>query len=152
MNFYALTLFSKPVSFLRDYSPTTYKFRFPQDRKFDHYASYVSKSLEQLSFWQNNRIRFFQFNFSASFNFSKPTHHDFNINLNDFTITDFVKKLHHQTYLLFLEQKHPQNFIFQKHNITSPFSYHSHYSLNHLYTIGLIRYFDPVKQYSLILS
>ena len=47
---------------------------------------------------------------------------------------------------LFLEKKHPQNFIFQNHKFTSPISYHSHYSLNHLFTIGTIRNYDPVKQ------
>ena len=41
-------------------TPTTNKFRFPQDRNFDHYVAYASKSLEQLSFWQAKRIRFFQ--------------------------------------------------------------------------------------------
>ena len=116
-------------------TPTTYKFRFRQDRNFDHYVPYASKNLPQLAFWQNNRIRFFQF----QFNFLKPTHHDLNTNPNDITTTPSVKKLHHQTYQLFLQQKHPQNFIFQNHKFTSPFSYHSHYSLHHLFTIGTIR-------------
>ena len=40
-------------------TPTQYKLR--QDRNFDHYVAYASKSLEQLSFWQAKRIRFFQF-------------------------------------------------------------------------------------------
>ena len=38
---------------------TSYKFRFPQDRNFDHYVAYASKNLLQLAFWQNNRLRFF---------------------------------------------------------------------------------------------
>ena len=54
-----------------------------------------------------------------------------------------------QTYLL-LEQKNPQNFSFQINKITSPFSYHSHYSLNPLYTVDIIRTFDPVKQYYIL--
>ena len=91
---------------------------------------------------------FFQF----QFNLIKPTQHDLNTNPNDITTTPSVKKLHHQTYQLFLEQKHPQNFIFQNHKVTSPFSYHSHYSLNHLFTIGTIRNYDPVKQYFLLSS
>ena len=41
--------------------PTSYKFRFPQDRSFDHYVAYASKNLPQLAYWQNNRVRFFQF-------------------------------------------------------------------------------------------
>ena len=121
---------------------TTYNFRFPQDRTFDHYVAYASKSLEQLFFWQAKRIRFFHF----LFNFLKLTQHNLNTNPNDTTTTPSVKKLHHQTYQFFLEQKHPQNFIFQNHKFTSPFSYHSHYSLNHLFTIGTIRNYDPVKQ------
>ena len=42
-------------------TPTQYKFRFPRDCNFDHYIAYASKNLEQLSFWQAKRIRFFQF-------------------------------------------------------------------------------------------
>ena len=129
-------------------TPTTYKFRFPQDRNFDHYVAYASKNLPQLTFWQTNRVRFFQF----QFNLLKPTQHDLNTNPNDITTTPSVKKLHHQTYQLFLEQKHPQNFIFQNHKFTSPFSYHSHYPLNHLFTIGTIRNYDLVKQYFLLSS
>ena len=122
-------------------TPTTYKFRFPQDRNFDHYVAYASKNFSQLAYWQTNRVHFFQF----QFNLLKPTQHDSNTNPNDITTTPSVKKLHHQTYQLFLEQKHPQNFIFQNHKFTSPFSYRSHYSLNHLFTIGTIRNYDPVK-------
>ena len=77
-------------------TPTTYKFRFPQDRNFDHYVAYASKILPQLAYWQNNRIRFFQF----QFNLLKPTQHDLNTNPNDITTTPSVKKLHHQTYHL----------------------------------------------------
>ena len=123
-------------------TPTTYQFRFPQDRNFDHYVAYASKSLEQLSFWQAKRIRFFQF----QFNFLKPTQHALNTNPNDIITTPSVKNLHHQTYQFFLEQKHTQNLIFQNHKFTSSFSYQSHYSLNHLFTIGTIRNYDPVKQ------
>ena len=50
-------------------TPTTYKFRFPQERKSDHYVPYASTNLEQLSSWQNKRIRFFHF----QCNFLKPT-------------------------------------------------------------------------------
>ena len=82
----------------------------------------------------------------------KPTQHDLNTNPNDITTTPFVKKLQHQTYHLFLEQKHPQTFIFQSHKFTSPFSYHSYYFLNHLFTIGTIRNYDPVKQYYILTS
>ena len=88
-------------------TPTQYIFRFLQDRNFDHYIAYASKTLEELSFWQAKRIRFFQF----QFNFLKPTQHDLKTNPNDITTTPSVKKLHHQTYHLFLEQKHPQIFF-----------------------------------------
>ena len=98
-------------------TPTSYKFHFPQDRNFDHYVAYASKNLPQLAFWQNNRIRFLQF----QFNFLKQTRHGLNTNSNDITTTPSVKKLHHQTYQLFLEQKHPQNFIFQNHKLLPHF-------------------------------
>ena len=78
---------------------TPTQFRFPQDRNFDHCNAYASKNLEQLSFWQAKRIRFFQFQFK----FLKPTQHDLNTNPNDITTTPSAKKLHHQTYHLFLE-------------------------------------------------
>ena len=55
------------------------------------------------------------------------------------------KQLHQQTYQFFLEQK-PQNFISKNHKFTSNFSYRFHHSLNHLYTIGLVRNYDPFKQ------
>ena len=63
-----------------------------------------------------------------------------------------LKKFITKTYQLFLEHKHPQNFIFQTHNVTSLFSYHSHYSSNHLYTTGTIGNYDPVEQYSIFTS
>ena len=91
-------------------SPTTYKFRFPKDRNFDHYAAYASKNLEQLSIWQNKRLRFFQF----QVNLLKPTQHDLNTNSTDITTDRSVKKLHHRTYKVFLQQKHPQKIIFRK--------------------------------------
>ena len=127
-------------------TPTRNKFRFPQDRNSDHYVAYASKNLPQLAFWQNNRIRFFQF----QFNLLKPTQHDLNTNPNDITTTPSVKKLRHQAYQHFLDKKHPQNFIFQNHKFTSPFSYHSHYSSNHLFTIGTNRNYDHVKQYFIL--
>ena len=88
-------------------TPTTYKFRFPQDRNFDHYVAYASKSLEQLSFWQAKRIRFFQ----LQFNFLKPTQHDLNTNPIDITTTLSVRKLHHQT---FSRTKTPSKLYFPK--------------------------------------
>ena len=67
-------------------TPTTYKFRFPQDRNFDHYVADASKKLEQISFWHNKRVHFFQFHF----NFLKPTQHDLNTNPNDITTAPSV--------------------------------------------------------------
>ena len=93
-------------------------------------------------FWNPSSIRFFQFQFS----FSKPTQHDLYTNPIDTTTAPSVKKPHHQTYQLSLEKKHPQNFIIQNHKYISPFSYHSHHSLNHHYTTDTIRNYDPVKQ------
>ena len=62
------------------------------------------------------------------------------------------KKLYHQTYKLFLEQKHHRNSFFQNHKFTSPLSSNSHYSLNHLYTIGEVSNYDPVKQYYILIQ
>ena len=72
--------------------PTTYKFRFPQDCNFDQFVANASKNLEQLSFWQKRRIRFFQFRF----NFLKLTQHDLNTNPNGIKTAPPVKKFHHQ--------------------------------------------------------
>ena len=47
-------------------TPFTYKFPLPQDRNFDQFVAYASKNLEQFSFWQQKRIRFFQFQFNFS--------------------------------------------------------------------------------------
>ena len=67
-------------------TPTIYKFRFPQDRNFDHYVAYASTNLEQLSFWRIKRIRFFHF----QFNFLEPTQQDLNTNPNDITTAPSV--------------------------------------------------------------
>ena len=45
-----------------------------------------------------------------------------------------------------------KKFILQSPKFTSTFSYHAHYFLNHLYTIGLFRYFDSGKQYYILSS
>ena len=57
--------------------------------------------MKQLSIWHNKRTRFFQF----QYHFLKPTQHDYNTNPNKVTTSPSVKKLHHQTYQLFLENK-----------------------------------------------
>ena len=67
---------------------TTYKVRFPQDRNCDHFVAYASKNLDQLSIWQQKRIRFFQ----IQFNFLKPTQHDLITNAIDITTAPSVKK------------------------------------------------------------
>ena len=84
-------------------TPAMYKFRFHQVRKFDHYGANASKNLKQLSFWQTERIRFFQF----QFNFLNKPQHDLETKPIDNTNAPSRKKLHHQTYQLCLEQKHP---------------------------------------------
>ena len=96
---------------------TTYQSRFPQDRNFDHYVAQTCKNLEQLSCWQTKRIRFFP----ISIQLGKPIQHDINTNPNDITTARSVKKLQHQTYQLFLEQKHRQ-FSFQNYELTLLFS------------------------------
>ena len=90
-------------------TPTTSKFLLPQDRVFVYYFAYASKNLEQLSFWQNKRLRFFQF----QINLLKPTQHDLNTNANKITTVPSVEKLHHQTYKFFLQQKHPKISFFK---------------------------------------
>ena len=79
--------------------PTTYKFRFPQDRNFDQYVAYALKHLEQLSSWQNRRIRFSQFQLKIL----NPTQHDLNLdtNTNDIITAPSVKKLQDETYQFF---------------------------------------------------
>ena len=70
---------------------------------------------------------------------------------NDNTTAFSDTKLHHQRYQLFLEQKHPQSFIFQNDKFISPFPpTTTHYSLNHLYAVGIIRKYDSVKQYYIL--
>ena len=97
-------------------TPTSYKFRFPQDRNFDHYVAYASKNLPQLAFWQNNRVRFFQF----QFNLLKPTQHDLNTNPNDITTTPSVKKTSPSNLPTFLRTKTPPKFYFSKSQIHFP--------------------------------
>ena len=89
---------------------------------------------------------FFKYN---SFS-SKPTQQNLNTNPNDINISSSVKSFDDRTYQLFLERKHPQNFIHKfyfifNHNFTSPLSFHAHYSLNYHYTTGFVRNYDPIE-------
>ena len=60
-------------------TPTTYKFRFPQDQYFDQYVAYASKNLEQFLSWQKNAFA----SFSSNSVFEKPTQHDLTTKAND---------------------------------------------------------------------
>ena len=55
--------------------PSLYMTSALRDRNFDQYVTYASKNLEQVSFWQNKRIRFFRF----QFNFLNSTQQEFEI-------------------------------------------------------------------------
>ena len=94
-------------------TPTSYNFRFPQDRNVDHYVAYASKNLPQLAFWQNNRIRFFQFHF----NFPKPTHHDLNTNPNDITTILSVKNFTIRPFNSFPNKNTPKISFFKITNL-----------------------------------
>ena len=73
---------------------------------FDLFVAYASINIEQLSFWQNKRKRFPNFN-----SFLKPTQHDLNTNPNDYTTAPSVEN---SSTKLFSEQKQSQNFYFSK--------------------------------------
>ena len=83
-----------------------------------------SENLEQLSFWQTKSIYVFPFQLNSL----EPTQNGLDTNTKDVTNSLSVKKLHHQTYHLFLEQKRPQNIVCQNNRFTSLFSYQSHCS------------------------
>ena len=122
-------------------TPTSYKFRIPQDRSTDHYITYASRNMSQLQYWQEKKLKFF----CLQYNFLKPTPFDLGSHPADTTPAN-VKRIHHQTYQSFLEMKTPQNFLFQNHKFTSPFTYLGQYHLDHHATVGQIRNYDPVKQ------
>ena len=96
---------------------TSYKIRFPQDRRFDHYVACSSKNLEQLSLWQNKHMLFFQF----QFNFIKPTQHHLNTTPNNFTTAPSVKKN---------STTKPTNFFLHKN--TNKYSFFKTTNLLHL--------------------
>ena len=112
-------------------TPTTYKFRFPEDRNFDHYVAYASKTLKNSP---SGKISVF---ISSNSNSIFSNLHNMILTLRPMisplplALKSFIIK----PINVSLEQKHPQNFILQNHKFTSPFSYHSQYSVNHLFTI-----------------
>ena len=125
-------------------TPTPYKFRLPTNRADDHYVSYASRQLSQMTFWQSKRIRFF----TLQFNFLKPTSFDLSTDISDpETLSLRSRDQHHKTYQTFLDMPSKQNFIYQNHKYTSPFNYHTHYRLDLKASTGHIRNYDAMKQY-----
>ena len=64
-----------------------------------------------------------------------------------FLLKNFTNKLINVS-----SKKKRSQFFFQNHKVTSPFSYQSHYSFKHLFTIGTLRNYDPVKQYYILIT
>ena len=125
-------------------TPTNYKFKLTNNRRDDHYVAYASRQLNQLTFWQSKRIRFF----SLQFNFLKPTPFDLSTDTSDPEILSLrSREQHHQTYSTFLKYPHTQNFIYQNHKYTSPFNFHTNYRIDSNLSTGHIRNYDPIKQY-----
>ena len=120
---------------------TQYKFRFPQDRNFDYYIAFASENLEQLSFWQAKRLRFFQF----QFNFLKPTQHDLNNNPNDITTTPSVKKTPPSNISSLPRTKTPSEFCFPKSQIHITFLLSLSLLSKSSLQFGTITIYDPVK-------
>ena len=127
-------------------TPTDYKFQILLDRTTDHYVSYASRNLPQLQYWRAKMLKFF----FLQYNFLKPTAADLGSNPSDTTPAS-AKRLHHRTYQTFFQLKTPQNLIFQNHKFTSPFTFLGPYYLEHNFTIGTIRNYDPLKQAFLFL-
>ena len=94
-------------------TPTTYKFRVPQDLNFDHYVAYAAENTEQLFFGELNVCAFSNF-----YSFIQNQHNTIS------TLTPLiilllllsVEKLNHQTNQLF-PQQNIHKILFSKSTI-----------------------------------
>ena len=99
---------------------------------------------EQHSFWQQKRIRVFQF----QLNYLKLTQHDLDTNPIDIT-TFFGQGTPSSNANICLNKNIPKIKSFKSINsLLFPLPFH--YSLNHLNTIGINRDYDPVKQHYIL--
>ena len=108
--------------------PTDYKFHVKDDRSQEYYTSVASKSIRPYKYWLQNRTKIF----SLQFSFLRPYPLMTCITKKQIQIFFLwiTKKQHHNTFKIFLEHKHPQNYIFVNHKYTSPFTFNTTYHID----------------------
>ena len=126
--------------------PTKYKFII-RDFKNDYHTSIASKLITPYDWWLNNKVKIF----SLQYNFPRPSPYDLRTEENDANFLPYqIKKAHHITYQKFLQNKEPENYIFNS-KYTSPFTFNSEYLIDYTKIKGKLRNYDPLKQSFLFL-
>ena len=127
--------------------PTKYKFII-REFKNDYHTSIASKLITQYDWWLNNKVK----TFSLQDSFLRPSPCDLRTEENDANFLPYqIKKVHHITYLKFLQYKEPKNYIFFNSEYTSPSTFNSEYLIDHTKIKGKLRYYNPLKQSFLFL-
>ena len=127
--------------------PTKYKFII-REFKNDYHTSIASKLITQYDWWLNNKVK----TFSLQYSFLRPSPCDLRTEENDANFLPYqIKKVHHITYLKFLQYKEPKNYIFFNSKYTSPSTFNSKYLIDHTKIKGKLRYYNPLKQSFLFL-
>ena len=90
--------------------------------------------------------------FSFQYDVLRPSPYDLRTEENDANFLPYqIKKAHHITYLKFLQDKEPENYIFINSKYTSPFTFNTEYLIDHTKIKGKLRNYDPLKQSFLFL-
>ena len=126
--------------------PTTYKFII-REFKNDCHTSIASQLITLYDWWLNNKMK----TFSLQYKFLRPPPYDLRTEENDAKFLPYqIKKAHQITYQKFLQNKEPENYIFNS-KYTSPFTFDSEYLKDHTKIKGQLRNYDPLKQIFLFL-
>ena len=127
--------------------PTKYKFIIREFQNYYH-TSIVSKLITPYDWWLNYKVKIFSFQYDVL----RPSPYDLRTEENDANFLPYqIKKAHHITYLKFLQDKEPENYIFINSKYTSPFTFNTEYLIDHTKIKGKLRNYDPLKQSFLFL-
>ena len=130
--------YSLKERFMDDYD---YEFKVPVTCAFDYLVAKASKDLSTNSVFEH---QFFQ----LSLNFLHPTPKD--VQNNNYRVHE-TKLIHNLIYYTFLRDKNnntTKSYIHINDQLTSPHFLNYGYKLKWEYTLGILRNFHPIKNYS----
>ena len=130
-------IYSLMERFLYDYN---YEFKVPVTGTFDHLVAKASQDLSTYSVFEQEI-------FQLSFNFLHLTPKD--VQNNNYRVHE-TKLIHNLIYYTFFsDEEHytDKSYIHINGQLASPFFLNYGYKLKWEYTLGTLRYFDPIKNY-----